>query len=205
MNEPLLKPFGNEKTVDELENRPPADRLEFRLVLGGPQLLQRAVAEATQVFAQHLLLVEDSDDDAELFARAVFEAGRDNEIHRVWNGGQAYALLNEFTPALIVLDCYLCEESGLEILRQMRSRDALQRVPIVMLSGTECDSDVQSAYANGANSFLRKPATYGDYVEGIRHMLEYWLDRNCTSLSAWTPASCRDRTHVVQDSSGMLL
>jgi len=164
--------------------------LETREALERTHPLQSAVAEAVESLRGRVLLVEDSDDDAMLFSRAVQKSGRDTEVYRASNVAEALALLAEITPSLITLDCNLKSENGLDLLRDIRKRNSLRAVPIVMLSGTESESDVQTAYELGANSFLRKPSTYDEYVEGVQSMLEYWLDKNCASLTPRSYVSC---------------
>jgi CheY-like chemotaxis protein len=159
------------------------DRLGFRSVIGGPALKNGALRETDSSTAtKSLVLVEDSDEDALLFNHAVRKSGKNVTVSRAATGKQARQLLSEVPPALIALDCHLQGESGLQILREIRSRDSYRRVPVVMMSGTESDADIQSAYAFGANSFLRKPFLCEEYVDSVKMLLEYWLEKNCTSL-----------------------
>jgi CheY-like chemotaxis protein len=183
VNEPIVRLTTTLKDIDGQRYRTATvtDRLAFRQIYKGSQPLP---GQPLPSCTHHLLLVEDSDDDALLFMRAVQRSGQGIKVHRATNVNQAREMLAEFAPALIALDCHLLRgESGLDILRELRGRKAFQTVPIVMLSGTESDLDVQAAYALGANSFVRKPNGYGEYMESVQLMLEYWLVKNCVSVS----------------------
>jgi CheY-like chemotaxis protein len=161
------------------------DRLGFRSRLVGP----RPAIDGPPPVGPKLVLVEDSDDDAMLFILALRQSGRNVSAARAATAAEARQLLAGARPALIVLDCHLPGESGLDLLREIRSLQSFGRVPIVMMSGSESDSDVQAAYANGANSFLRKSPSYMEYMSCVNTLLEYWLDRNCTAGLSKTPNS----------------
>jgi DNA-binding response OmpR family regulator len=130
----------------------------------------------------HVLLVEDSDDDALIFARAVRKRSAPIVVYRATDVTGAREFLSTRRPDLIALDCHLPGIGGLEILRELRSNASLQRVPVVMMSGTNSDGDVAQAYANGANSFLMKPTGFDEYQKRVLSLLEYWLETNCTSI-----------------------
>jgi two-component system response regulator len=130
-----------------------------------------------------VVLVEDSDEDAMLFGRAIRKSGKNVVVRRASNARGARELLIGHRPALITLDCDLVGESGLDLLREIRSMESFSRVPVVMLSGSESDSDVLSAYTSGANSFLRKPVCCDEYVALVTLLVEYWLENNFVSVS----------------------
>ena len=132
---------------------------------------------------RRIVVVEDSDDDAELLAIGVRKSGHSVKVDRAGNVDEAYRLLRGSPPSLVLLDCHLSGESGLDILGEIRSRESYLRVPIVMLSGTESDADIESAYLLGANSFLRKSYSFEEYVGRIGLLLDYWLTQNCVNLS----------------------
>lgn len=131
---------------------------------------------------RHVLLVEDSDDDAFLFARALRESEASVTLKWASDAGEARELLRNARPSLIALDCDLPGIGGLELLRELRMDEEYRRIPIVMLSGTTADIDIELAYAFGANSFLTKPTAYQDYIDQILILLHYWLVANRTSL-----------------------
>jgi DNA-binding response OmpR family regulator len=135
-----------------------------------------------------LVLVEDSDDDAMLVEWAVSRSGFDLELARASRGSDARELLDENATQLIVLDCGLPDMSGLELLASLRKDESFQRIPIVMMSGSEREQDIRSAYSLGANSFVKKPLDGEDYVAAVDALLCYWLGVNCSPampLPAW--------------------
>jgi len=134
----------------------------------------------------YLLLVEDSDDDATLFAWAVKRSGVAVVVSRARDIPEARRLLAGSKPSLVTLDCSLSGATGLDFLRELRSDATLCRVPVIMLSSTESDHDVGLAYSIGANSFLRKPVSVESYTHSIQLLLDYWFGINCSSL----PGQC---------------
>lgn len=132
---------------------------------------------------RYLLLVEDSDDDAFMFARAIKECDTGVTLARASNANEARELLSSVRPSLIALDCNLPGIGGLELLRELRMNEEFRRTPIVMLSGTRADIDLELAYAFGANSFLTKPTDYQDYLDQVLVLLHYWLVANRTSMT----------------------
>jgi CheY-like chemotaxis protein len=140
------------------------------------------LSEGKALDRRTVVLVEDSDEDAMLFARAIRKSGKDVIVRRAANCREARELLIGHRPALIALDCDLMGESGLDLLREIRSMESFAQVPVVMLSGTELDSDVLLAYAIGANSFLRKPVCCDKFVDLVTLLAVYWLENNFVSV-----------------------
>ncbi len=131
-----------------------------------------------------LLLVEDSDDDAALFARAVSQKRPEIVIERASHAEDARKVLLTRIPHLIVLDCDLPGVGGLELLRELRLDESLRRIPIVMMSGTRSDLDIELCYAFGASSFVSKPFDYREYMDLVVLVLDYWMLANRISLAA---------------------
>jgi two-component system response regulator len=131
-----------------------------------------------------VLLVEDSPDD-ELFTLKAFRNGKNNATVVVAHDGEeAIAMLTgahsvkATEPDLILLDLKMPKLSGLEVLRIIRSYDRLKKVPVIILSSSDEDRDVNDCYALGANSYIRKPVDFEAYQEAIRHIDQYWLGMN---------------------------
>ena len=78
-------------------------------------------------------------------------------------------------PDLILLDLKLPRVGGLEVLRRLRGEERTRRVPVVMLTSSNEEKDIQSSYDSGANSFVRKPVDFTQFVEVARQIGEYWL------------------------------
>jgi CheY-like chemotaxis protein len=135
-----------------------------------------------------ILLVEDKPTDVMLIRRAFERAKLANPIKVVSDGDSAveylagqgpYADRKHFPiPILILLDLKLPRRSGLEVLEWLRGQDTLKRMPVVMLTSSQHDRDINAAYDIGVNSYLVKPVDF----EGLTRMLQqvnlYWLMMN---------------------------
>jgi two-component system response regulator len=139
-----------------------------------------------------ILLVEDSQDDADLTLRAFRNSGMECKIVLAHDGNQALDYLfarGEWTardpsviPALILLDLKLPGASGLEILRQIRQNPRTQRIPVVVMSCSTEESDISASYAIGANSYVRKPVDFVEFAKAIGLLSRYWLQLNQSIL-----------------------
>ena len=81
-------------------------------------------------------------------------------------------------PDLVLLDLRLPRVDGFEVLRRMKASDEVSRIPVVVLTTSEAEGDIASAYENGASSYLVKPAEFEAYVELLRGFGHYWSDLN---------------------------
>lgn len=81
-------------------------------------------------------------------------------------------------PELVLLDMKLPKIDGLGVLRRMRADERTKRLPVVMLTSSKEEKDVASSYDLGANSFVRKPVDFGEFVDAARHLGIYWLVLN---------------------------
>lgn len=125
-----------------------------------------------------LLLVEDSQDDEALALRAIAHSGVPCDVKVIRHGGEALALLLNDTgppPTLIVLDFHLPGFNGLEILRELRKHERTKRLPIVMLSSLENESEIKDCLNSGASSFVPKPMDAQAYTDNIALIIRYWL------------------------------
>ena len=128
-----------------------------------------------------ILLVEDNPDDV-LFTLRAFERNKiSNEVVVASDGAQALEYLlpaddsAALTPALILLDVNLPKVDGLEVLRRIRSHARTAGLPVVVLTTSNEERDIVESYRLGANSFVRKPVTFGDFVEATKVLGVYWL------------------------------
>lgn len=137
---------------------------------------------------RRILLVEDNQDDVDLTLKAL---GNNEMIVTtvVRNGAEAldyvlkkgaYANLNDPSPDLILLDINLPKLSGLEVLRELRRIEATKLLPVVMLTTSKQDEDIEESYMGGANSYVRKPVNYAEFVEAVNQLGIYWLNLNVT-------------------------
>lgn len=137
-----------------------------------------------------ILLVEDNPDDVLLVRRAVKKAALAVALQVVEDGDEAVAYLGGSgrygerarhpLPDLVLLDLKLPKRSGLEVLRWVRSQSALDTTPVVVLTSSGEDEDVQRAYALGANSYLQKPVAFNGLVHLLGVLDLYWFRNNLT-------------------------
>ena len=84
-------------------------------------------------------------------------------------------------PAVVVLDLNLPGLSGLEVLKRIRNTPETRRIPVVVLTSSEDENQIEESYAQGANSFVRKPDDPSDFSEMVLQMAMYWLLLNRTT------------------------
>ena len=135
-----------------------------------------------------ILLVEDNPDDVLLVRRAFQKAGVGNPIVALEHGDEAIAYLGgtgAYTdrhryplPALVLLDLKLPRRSGLEVLAWVRQHEGLKRMPVVVLTSSRDEGDINRAYDLGANSYLVKPVAFDDLLRLVRSLEGYWLMLN---------------------------
>lgn len=135
-----------------------------------------------------ILLVEDNPNDVELTLRAFEKSNIINEIVVVRDGEQAIQYLFStgphcgrdlaMMPEVVLLDMKLPKLDGLGVLRRMRADERTRRLPVVILTSSKEERDVASSYDLGANSFVRKPVDFGEFVDAARHLGIYWLVMN---------------------------
>lgn len=135
-----------------------------------------------------ILLVEDNDDDAELTVMAFRDAKVSNPIMRVRDGVEALELLRgsngsngstaSSLPVVVLLDLKLPRVGGIEVLKAIRATEAMKHLPVVVLTSSAEDQDRLEAYAHLANSYVRKPVDYDDFVTASRQLGLYWTVTN---------------------------
>ncbi|HYG22390.1 MAG TPA: response regulator [Verrucomicrobiae bacterium] len=135
-----------------------------------------------------ILLVEDSPDDVFFMKRAFRLAGIQAELQVAEDGEKALDYLAgngvfgrraDFPrPDIVLLDLRLPRVPGFDVLKWMREQDAFHCVPVIVLTSSKEDSDMQQAYALGANSFLVKPSDANELAAMVRALVDYWLRFN---------------------------
>lgn len=129
-----------------------------------------------------ILLVEDNDDDADLTEMAFREAKISNPILRARDGVEALDLLHgsgsNGLPAVVLLDLKLPRVNGIEVLKSIRSHESTKHLPVVILTSSDEDGDRLQAYAHFANSYVRKPVNYNEFVAASRRLGLYWTVTN---------------------------
>jgi len=137
---------------------------------------------------QTVLLVEDDENDVFFMKRAFKEANIANPLNVVVDGREAIRYLSgsgEYAdrevsplPCLILLDLKLPHVLGLDVLKWLRSQDEFLTTIVVVLTSSKEDTDIEKAYAHGANSYLVKPPDSQQLVDMARRIKEYWMELN---------------------------
>ena len=132
-----------------------------------------------------ILLVEDNPKDEALTLRALKKSNVRNEIVVKRDGAEALDyLLGQVAdaapvpytlPQLVLLDLKLPKIDGLEVLRRIRASGRTRLLPVVILTSSKEDKDLIDGYGLGANSYVRKPVDYVQFVEAVRQLGLYWL------------------------------
>ena len=138
-----------------------------------------------------ILLVEDNPNDVELTLRAFRKSKVLNEIQVVCDGVEALDYLfcagtfagrdPNASPELVLLDLKLPKIDGLEVLRRMRADERTRRTPVVVLTSSGEERDIVSSYDLGANSFVRKPVDFSEFLDAAQQLGLYWLVLNRTA------------------------
>lgn len=131
-----------------------------------------------------ILLVEDNPDDEALTLRALRKNNILNEVKVARDGQEALdyffgegASTNP-VPAVVLLDLKLPKIDGLEVLRRIRADQRTCLQPIVILTSSKEEQDVVIGYRLGANSYIRKPVDFNQFIEAVRQLGLYWLVLN---------------------------
>ena len=125
-----------------------------------------------------ILLVEDNPDDETLTRRALAKNNIQNEVRVARDGAEALELLRTVTPELVLLDLKLPKVDGLEVLRRIRADERTRLLPVVILTSSKEERDLVAGYGLGANSYIRKPVDFAQFVEAVRQLGLYWLVLN---------------------------
>jgi two-component system, response regulator len=135
-----------------------------------------------------ILLVEDNPDDEALTIRALQKNNIRNKVAIVRDGAEALDFLfcsgayagrdpND-VPQVVLLDLKLPKVDGLEVLRRIRANERTLLLPVVILTSSKEEQDLLESYKNGANSYVRKPVNFDQFVEATRQLGLYWLILN---------------------------
>ncbi|WP_284308813.1 MULTISPECIES: response regulator [Hydrogenophaga] len=130
-----------------------------------------------------ILLVEDNPMDLDLTLRAFTRKRLTNMIQIARDGEEALAYMarwdaGEQLPAVILLDINLPKINGLEVLRQLKAHERYRRIPVVVLTSSREDRDLQTAYDIGVNSYIEKPVNFSKFMDVAEHIELYWCVLN---------------------------
>ncbi|WP_319431353.1 response regulator [Mycobacterium sp. RTGN5] len=130
----------------------------------------------------HILLVEDNPGDVRLTQEALRGARVANDLHVVGDGEEAIEYLRRRgryvdapRPDIILLDLNLPRLDGREVLIDIKSDPDLAKIPIIVLTSSSAERDIQSAYELHANCYISKPVDFTEFIEAVRSLEGFWL------------------------------
>lgn len=135
--------------------------------------------------SQTILLVEDSEDDFEATTRAFKMANLHNPIVWCQSGQEAldyllhkgrYAVLKPERPGLILLDLNMPGIDGRKTLKLIKEDSALKCLPVIILTTSADERDIDGCYQMGANTYVQKPVSFEGLIGAIRRLTEYWFE-----------------------------
>lgn len=130
-----------------------------------------------------ILLAEDNPKDMELMLEAMADNKLANQVVRVKDGVEAleylqhqgkYKRRKSGNPCLILLDIKMPRMDGIEVLRRIRSDDALKRIPVVILSSSREEKDLINTYDLGVNAYVVKPVDFPQFIEAVKQIGSFW-------------------------------
>jgi two-component system response regulator len=143
-----------------------------------------------RTFDSEVLLIEDNPNDAELTMRAVKKQGLGTKILHLKDGEEAMNFLfddrqqanqkNIANVKVIFLDLKLPKIMGLEVLKVIKGNPQTAHIPVIILSSSREDNDINTAYRYGVNGYIVKPVIYEDYADAIQNAARFWLFINET-------------------------
>jgi CheY-like chemotaxis protein len=132
---------------------------------------------------KRILLVEDDPNDVELTLTALKEFNLANDVVVVSDGAEALDFLfkrGSFServngnPVVILLDLKLPKVSGMEVLKQVRASKALKMIPVVILTSSREEKDLNDGYSLGTNAYVVKPLDFRQFIEAIKQLGSFW-------------------------------
>lgn len=135
-----------------------------------------------------ILLIEDNPDDVELTLHAFQKNHMANDVVVATDGAEGLDYLfgtgkyagrdAKESPALILLDLQLPKIGGLEVLRKVREDERTRRIPVVIMTTSDEEEDIVNGYNGGANSYLRKPVDFTEFMNAVKQLEMYWMVLN---------------------------
>lgn len=129
-----------------------------------------------------ILLVEDNADDEQLTLRAMRQSDIPNIIRVARDGAEAldklFGAAETRLPDLVLLDLKLPKVNGLEVLQKIRADERTKTLPVVVLTSSDEERDIVDSYELGANSYIRKPVDFDQFIDAVRQLGLYWLSMN---------------------------
>jgi CheY-like chemotaxis protein len=138
------------------------------------------------LLSQPILLVEDSPEDYETTERAFRRSGLKNPIFRCADGEEALDFLyrrgkyadpqTSPRPGVVLLDLNLPGTDGREVLNEIKNDPDLKQIPVIVLTTSKDDRDIEVCYRCGANSYVQKPVDLEGFMHAIERLNDYWFE-----------------------------
>lgn len=132
-----------------------------------------------------ILLVEDNPGDAEMTIRALRKNNLANNLMHVKDGAQALDFIfaqgeyanrsNKNLPKIVVLDLKMPKVNGIEVLRRIKNDERTRKMPVVVLTSSKEDPDVDECYRLGVNSYVVKPVEFDEFFKAVSDLGLYWM------------------------------
>jgi two-component system response regulator len=132
-----------------------------------------------------ILLVEDNPNDAELTLRALKKSNLANRVFHAKDGAEALEFIFaegayagraiENTPKVILLDLKLPKVNGIEVLQRIKTDERTKTIPVVVMTSSREDTDLEKCYALGVNSYIVKPVEFESFAKTVSELGFYWL------------------------------
>lgn len=129
--------------------------------------------------SQPILIIDDSEDDFYAAKRALVKANLYNPIEHATSGDSAIALLQSKTftrPGLILLDLNMPGTDGRQTLEIIKRDKMLKTIPVVILTTSDDERDIETCYALGANTYIQKPVNFEGLIEAMNRLKGYWFE-----------------------------
>ena len=137
--------------------------------------------------ALHILLVEDNESDARLIKEYLKEANIEHVLYVVDDGAEAINFIQsyckpatDFCPDIIMLDLNLPKINGIEVLKEIKTSEDFKRIPVIILTTSTSEDDIDNCYGNYANCYLVKPSNLAEFENIMNNLKEFWF--NTTEL-----------------------
>lgn len=127
---------------------------------------------------QPILIIDDNDDDVEAALRAFKRTNLKNTIARASTGAEAITMLRErkVQPGLILLDLNMPGLDGRRVLAILKGDEEMRRIPIVVLTTSDDERDIDECYQLGANTYIQKPVDLDGLFAAIQRLKDYWFE-----------------------------
>lgn len=133
-----------------------------------------------------ILLAEDDADDRMLVTRVLEKELLVGDVRSVWNGEELMDYLRrkgKYTedesaprPALILLDLNMPRKDGREALQEIKSNPEFRTIPVVVLTTSNSEIDVEQSYRSGVNAYITKPARFSDLAAAFKVLYQFWFE-----------------------------